>query len=170
MRKVLRVLPWIVLVCVLALGTASVSAAPQIFMTHLTGDEEVPPNESKAQGMAILKLSEDGTELNYKLIVANIENVAQAHIHVAPVGENGPIVAWLYPSAPPAQLIPGRSNGVLAEGTITDADLVGPLAGMTLEDLLDEMRSGNTYVNVHTSQLPGGEIRGQVRMLGPGDD
>jgi hypothetical protein len=139
-------------------------------MTHLTGDEEVPSNESKTQGMAILKLSEDGTELNYKLIVANIENVAQAHIHVAPVGENGPIVAWLYPSAAPAQLISGRSNGVLAEGTITDADLVGPLAGMTLEDLLDKMRSGNTYVNVHTSQLPGGEIRGQVRMLGPGDD
>jgi hypothetical protein len=118
----------------------------------------------------MFKLSDDGTELSYKLIVANIENVAQAHIHVGPVGENGPIVAWLYPSAPPAQLIPGRFSGVLAEGTITDADLMGPLAGMTLEDLLDEMRSGNTYVNAHTSQLPGGEIRGQIRMLGPGND
>jgi hypothetical protein len=38
---------------------------------------------------------------------------------------------------------------------------------MDLEDLLEAMRSGNTYVNVHTSQYPGGEIRGQIRPAGP---
>jgi hypothetical protein len=132
------------------------------FKTHATGDEEVPPNDSRAQGQAVFRLSDDGMTLSYKLIVANIENVLMSHIHLAPAGSNGNIVVWLYPSAPPPQLIPGRTQGVLAEGEITSADLVNDLAGADLEDLLDEIRAGNAYVNVHTSQFPPGEIRGQL--------
>jgi hypothetical protein len=133
------------------------------FMTHATGAEEVPPNNSRAQGQAVFRLSRDGMTLSYKLIVANIENVLMSHIHLAPAGSNGNIVVWLYPSAPPPQLIPGRTQGVLAEGEITSADLVNDLAGADLEDLLDAIRAGNAYVNVHTSQFPPGEIRGQLR-------
>ncbi|HEU5210027.1 MAG TPA: CHRD domain-containing protein [Longimicrobiales bacterium] len=129
---------------------------------HARGRDEVPPNASRAQGQLLLRLSEDGTELHYKLIVANITNVTQSHIHLAPAGVNGPIVAWLYPSAPPAQLLPGRSDGVLATGTITAASLVGPLAGMPLEALISAIEAGTTYVNVHTQQFPPGEIRGQL--------
>jgi hypothetical protein len=40
---------------------------------------------------------------------------------------------------------------------------VGPLAGQSLDALLAAMRDGDTYVNVHTTQFPGGEIRGQIR-------
>jgi hypothetical protein len=130
--------------------------------THLSGREEVPANDSRAQGQAIFQLSRDGSEMSFKLIVANIQNVTQAHIHLAPAGVNGPVVVWLYPDAPPAQLIPGRSQGVLSEGVITDAALVGPLAGASLSDLLAAMHAGNTYVNVHTSQFPPGEVRGQI--------
>ena len=133
------------------------------FKTHATGAEEVPPNDSRAQGQAVFRLSDDGMTLSYKLIVANIENVLMSHIHLAPAGSNGNIVVWLYPSAPPPQLIPGRTQGVLAEGEITSADLVNDLAGADLEDLLDAIRAGNAYVNVHTSQFPPGEIRGQLR-------
>jgi hypothetical protein len=136
------------------------------FSTHMTGAEEVPPNDSRARGQTILRLSPDGTELSYRLIVANIQNVTMTHIHLAPPGVNGPVVAWLYPDGPPAELIPGRSSGILATGVITAEDLVGPLAGATLADLLEEMRAGNTYVNVHTSQYPAGEIRGQIRPAG----
>jgi hypothetical protein len=143
-------------------GPASHEGVPKNSRTHLSGGEEVPPNASAAQGQAIFQLSKDGTALSYKLIVANIENVRQAHIHRAAAGVNGPIVAWLYPSAPPAVLIPGRSQGPLGEGVITAASLVGPLAGQSLDVLLDAMQAGNTYVNVHTSQFPPGEIRGQI--------
>jgi hypothetical protein len=76
---------------------------------------------------------------------------------------NGPVVAWLYPSAPPAQLLDGRSDGVLSAGVITAGNLVGPLAGQPLQALIDLMASGDTYVNVHTSQFPPGEVRGQIR-------
>jgi hypothetical protein len=133
------------------------------FRTHATGSEEVPANPSLAQGQAMFQLSDDGTTLSYKLIVANIENVLQSHIHLAPAGSNGGIVVWLYPSAPPAQLIPGRSQGVLAEGEITSANFVNALAGQSMDVLLGHLRSGNAYVNVHTTQFPPGEIRGQVR-------
>ncbi|WP_240676275.1 CHRD domain-containing protein [Botryobacter ruber] len=145
------------------LGSFAKPDYPGVFVAPMDGSQEATPNNSKASGNAIFQLSKDGTELHYKLIVANIQNVLQAHIHSAPVGENGPIVVWLYPSGPPAMLIPGRSSGVLATGVITSADLVGPLAGLSLEDLLLHMTAGDTYVNVHTLQLPGGEIRGQIK-------
>ena len=133
------------------------------FVAHLSGGEEVPPADTKATGQAKFQLSKDGTELSFRVNVANIENVTQAHIHLAPAGANGGVVVWLYPDAPPPELIPGRTQGTLAKGTITADDLVGPLAGQGLDALVEAMKAGNTYVNVHTSQVPGGEIRGQIR-------
>ena len=135
------------------------------FGTHLNGAEETTPGATEAtqgQGQATFKLSDDGKSISYKLNVANIENVTQAHIHNAAAGSNGGIVVWLDPSAPPAQLSPGRSDGTLNEGTITKANLVGTMAGKELSVLLAEIVAGRTYVNVHTTQFPPGEIRGQI--------
>lgn len=133
------------------------------FRAHLSGSQVVGQIDTQGTGQAIFQLSKDGTALHYKLILSNIENVTQAHIHLAPAGTNGPVVVWLYPSAPPLALLPGRTDGVVAEGTITAADLRGQqLAGQPLSALIDQILAGNTYVNVHTSQYPGGEIRGQI--------
>ena len=94
----------------------------------------------------------DGT-VSYKLIVANINDATMAHIHVAPRGVPGPIKQWLYPvSGPPPKLLPGRTDGVLAEGTFTPTPA-----------LLAAIENGDAYVNVHTVAHPGGEIRGQLR-------
>jgi len=71
-------------------------------------------------------------------------------------------VLWLYPDAPPPQLIEGRFDGVLAEGAATSGDLVGPLAGGSFDDLKMAIDEGRAYVNVHTTQNPGGEIRGTI--------
>jgi hypothetical protein len=128
----------------------------------LSGDEEVPPTGSLARGTAQFKLSEDGLSVSYRLHVANLEDLTMAHIHLAPAGSNGGVVVWLYPSAPPPVLIDGTTSGILAEGTFTAANLVGALAGMTIADLIDEIESDNAYVNVHTVEFGGGEIRGQV--------
>jgi hypothetical protein len=151
--------------------------------THLTGAEEVlivpagapTPADSRAQGEAIFRVSDDGMSVDYKLIVANIENVFMAHIHMAAAGFNGPIVVWLYPSTAAVQgpLGQGRIDGVIAQGTFTAANLVGPLAGHPLADLLAAIQSGRAYVNAHTNDgvaptntgpgdFPGGEIRGQL--------
>ncbi len=162
MKKFFYCLPLLLLLIISLTATSAIACSNRNFSTHLSGDEEVPPVETQAQGQAIFHLNKDGTTLYYKLIAANIENITQSHIHLGPEGVNGPVVAWLYPSGPPAMLIPGRFSGVLAEGTITASDLVGPLAGMCLSDLVTQMEAGNTYVNIHTTQYPAGEIRGQI--------
>jgi hypothetical protein len=135
---------------------------PEHFGTHLSGAEETPAKDTRAQGQAIFQLSEDGSELSYQIIVADIQNATQSHIHLGAFGQAGPPVLWLYPSAPPAQLIPGRSQGVLGSGIATAEDLVGPLAGQPLSALVEALRAGNAYANVHTAQFPAGEIRGQI--------
>ena len=156
----------------LRVESAQHADTPHNHSVHLSGDQEVftpatpdapTPADTLAQGQAILHISKDGQSFDYKLIASNIENITQAHIHSAPPGANGDVVAWLYPSGPPPELLPGRHNGVLSQGTLTDADLVGPLAGATLGDLVQLLADGGAYVNVHTSQFPGGEIRGQIR-------
>ncbi len=134
-------------------------ARPTTYTTHLTGASEVPPVDTDAVGQAVLRLSRDGTELHYRLIVANIDDVTQAHIHVGAEDGNGPVVAFLFGFV--AEGV--TTNGVLATGTITSDDLVGPLAGMSLADLVAALDSGGAYVNVHTLANPGGEIRGQIR-------
>jgi hypothetical protein len=179
MNKVRRLILALALVASLAV-TATVVADSLNFNTHLSAAEEVMPvgivNNSLAQGQANFKLSKDGSTLHYKLIAANIENAFMAHIHLGPAGANGPIVVWLFPSTTPGAPGPlgaGRQQGVLAEGTITAADLVGPLAGQPLSALIDAINAGNAYVNVHTNDgvapantgpgdFPGGEIRGQL--------
>jgi hypothetical protein len=147
--------------------------------THLDGPGENPPNASLGQGQAIFRISDDGTSVDYKLIAANIDNAFMAHIHLAAAGVNGPIVVWLFPSTAPVQgpLGAGRLDGVLAEGTFTAANFVGPLKGHPMSELLAAMRTGGAYVNVHTNDgvapvtntpgdLPGGEIRGQLQAPG----
>lgn len=142
---------------------ATPQADGRSFTAHLSGGAEVPPVATQAQGQAHFRLLASGTAIHYRLNVSNINDVLMAHIHLAPEGQNGDIVVWLYPSAPPPQQVPGRFNGVLAAGVITDASLVGPLVGQTLADLITAIEEGNAYVNVHTLVNPGGEVRGQIR-------
>jgi hypothetical protein len=146
------------------------------FTVPLSGDEEVPPRPTHGRGVAMFQVNADGTAIAYRLNVANIENVVQAHIHLGPRGVNAPIVVFLFGPVAPGG---GRVDGPIAQGTITAANLIGPLAGHPLSDLIDALQSGGAYVNVHTDNgvappntgpgdFPGGEIRGQVDRGHPG--
>jgi hypothetical protein len=166
----------LVAAAVLLTGGTAIAASTKNFEVHLRGEHEVPARETRARGEAKLQIHDHGSELRYKLEVSNISNVFMAHIHLGAEGSNGPIVVWLYPSTVPGVQAPlggGRINGRIAEGTITGANLTGPLTGHPLSELFDAIQSGNAYVNVHTSDgvdppntgpgdFPGGEIRGQL--------
>lgn len=131
------------------------------YVAFLSGAEEVPRNTSRAGGMASFELTAAG--LRYWLVVDDIRDLQMAHIHIAPAGQNGPIAVWLYPPAPPARLISGTTSGMVQDGIITAANLIGPLAGRTVRDLVAAIEAGNAYVNAHTTAFQGGEIRGQIR-------
>jgi hypothetical protein len=74
-------------------------------------------------------------------------------------GKNGPPLVNLF-TGPKKE---GKFSGGLSEGTITAKDLSGDLMGKSLEDLEQLIKSGETYVNVHTVAKPDGEIRGQIK-------
>lgn len=113
------------------------------FFANLDGIQEVPPTPSLGRGRACVQIQPDGS-VNYRVEVTGLTGPpTAAHVHVAPVGANGPIVFGL------------AGGPVVFTGT-------SPV--LTPAQLLD-CRIGNWYVNVHTAAFPGGEIRGQLRPL-----
>jgi hypothetical protein len=153
----------VLLAVVLAPMGVATGQARTAWYAPLAADETVPRVNSRATGMASFELVPPGNALQYYLIVDNIQNVQMAHIHIGAAGAAGPVAVWLYPPAPPARLIPGMVNGMIGEGRITTANFMGPLAGQPFSALINALNNGQAYVNVHTTQFPGGEIRGQIR-------
>jgi glucose/arabinose dehydrogenase len=127
------------------------------FTAHLSGDEEVPPVETQAQGQAAFSFDRDAAALDFRLIVANINDVVAAHIHCGGAGVNGPVGITLFAGGPTS------ISGVLARGTATAPDPGNACGWSSLNDARTAIRNGLTYVNVHTLANPGGEIRGQIR-------
>ena len=158
----------------LALTAMSVQAEETQFSAKLTGASQLPePTTSKATGELKLLVSADGKKISYTLTVENLRNPSASDLHLGPDTANGPAVVKLFP-ARGATARKGDVSGVLAEGTITADDLIGPLLGSALADLIEQVREGNTYVNIHTNDGtppansgPGdynlGEIRGQIK-------
>jgi hypothetical protein len=104
-----------------------------------------------------------GKRIEYTLMVRDLSDVTMAHIHVGAAGKNGPVVVWLYPSTGKPRLIEASENGELAKGETTAPSLQGPEKGKPLSALAQAMKAGDAYVNVHTAEHKGGEIRGQIR-------
>jgi hypothetical protein len=127
------------------------------FIADISGQEEVPPTDSQATGDAAFHVIRHGQQIRYRLEINDIENVFVAHIHLGVVGQNGAVVVFLFGPVNPPQ-----SGDVEVQGTFTEQDLVGPLQGHPLSDLIAAMRNGGAYVNAHTTAHPAGEIRGQI--------
>lgn len=136
----------------------TVTTEAAMYTADLSGDQVNPPNDSTAGGQATFTPSSDGSSMDFELSVEELADVAAAHIHMGAAGEDGGVIVPLFNG--PAKT--GPFTGILAEGTLTEADLAGDLQGMTIGDLIDVIEAGDAYVNVHTAAFPGGEIRGQV--------
>lgn len=151
-------------------------AAPGTFLTEdapmkrdqggarLSGFHEVPPISTTGKGYFKAKL-EDNNTVSYILKFSNLEGKPSvAHIHFGQALVSGGVIAFLCgeggkPACTPDQEI---------IGTISPSDIVGPedqgIAAGEFEEALRAIRTGRTYVNVHSDKFPKGEIRGQVRF------
>ena len=137
-------------------GACSSNDDTEFFDAILSPDNEVPARASGASGVA--RLTFDGTTVTFIVLASNFNNYTQGHIHSAAAGVNGPVRVTLLPFQTPALSI---TQGTLVEGSFTAANVTG----IEFNALIEEMRAGTAYVNFHTTLYPGGEIRGQTRLL-----
>jgi hypothetical protein len=151
--------------CVFTIATASagLAAGHYRFSCDLYESKVGPkPSDTVASGTILFHFDELSQELIYQLRVEKIEGVYMAHIHMGASNKEGLLAAWLYPPRQhnsAKRTIEEEFNGTLAEGVIRQEDLRD---GLVLEDLIESLRSGNAYVNIHTRNFIMGELRGQV--------
>lgn len=163
-------------VLVALLGTVSFSSpasaahANRNFGAILMSGNENPASDAGAMGIAYFTTNNDGSAINYSVYFWNITDPQAGHIHVGNAKTNGPVVVTLFDGKTTS--IKGNYSGMIATGTIMAKDFSGPMQGKTMNDLLTEMKNGNTYANFHSIKDPGGTARGQIgyfedmRLLG----
>jgi hypothetical protein len=142
------------------------------FKTRMVGFQETPAILSDGTGTFRATLDKGGRSISFTERFSNLSSdVTASHIHFGQPGVAGAVFVFFCggggkPGCP--------TGGGTITGTITGADVLGVAAqGITagsFDDLLSILRSGNAYVNVHTTLHPGGEIRGQVKVLDDDDD
>jgi CHRD domain-containing protein len=150
----------------------------------LRGFEEVPVVSTGADGEFHATISNDGTQIQYELSYEDLESaVQQAHIHLGQKSVNGGITVFLCTNLGngPVGTQPCPPSPATITGTITAADVSPPIPATAaaraqglntgeMAELLRAMRAGKTYVNVHTTDRPGGEIRSQIEGNSGHDD
>ena len=170
-------------IAVVALVSASTVVWAQGFKKiseFLTGFEEVPVVSTTATGSFNATISKDGSQIDWELSYADLEGaVQQAHIHLGQKSVNGGISVFLCTNLGngPAGTQPCPVPPATISGTILAAD-VSPNIPATaaaraqglntgeMDELITAIRAGVTYVNVHSTLFPGGEIRSQIRENG----
>jgi hypothetical protein len=107
----------------------------------LSGDQEVPPVATTATGISTVKIAADGS-VTGSITTTGLDGT-MAHIHIAPMGKNGPVIVPFVKTA----------DGVWS-----------PQPGaMLTPDQLKAYQAGELYLNVHTAANKGGEIRAQLK-------
>lgn len=138
------------------------AAAPEKFQAKLDARNEVPAPtlDGGAAPSGTADFTVNGTTVVYKLSAAGLSSAPlMAHIHLGAPGAAGPVIVPLVVAAGPSA---GTASG---EGSFDASAVKGKKAdgsAMSLDDVLAAMRSGGTYVNVHTANNKPGELRGQI--------
>ncbi len=136
----------------------------------LTGFHEVTPKLSPGTGR--FEGAVTGSTLSYTLTYTQLSSpVFMAHIHFAQPAVNGGIFLWLCGSAaapgPAGTPTCPPNGGTVSRSGVTAADIQGVasqnLSAGDFAGALSIISSGDAYVNVHTINFSGGEIRGQVK-------
>lgn len=148
------------------------------FRAELKPTEEVPAVSSVASGRFKATIDEANQTITYEVSYEGLEgNVTQAHIHIGQKSVNGGISIFLCGNAPtvPAATVPQPPacppSPATVTGVLTPDMVIGPnLQGVApfgpgvneFQELIDAIREGFAYANVHSSKFGGGEVRGQI--------
>ena len=125
----------------LCVGIVSLAVSAQSMKVTLSGSQEVPPVMTSASGVGSIMVGPDGS-VSGTITTTGIEGT-MAHIHEAPMGQNGPVIVPFAKTADSVWSVPAGAK-------LTDAQL-------------QSLKSGNLYINVHSAANKGGEIRGQLK-------
>ena len=125
----------------LCFGIASLTVYAQSMKVTLAGSQEVPPVTTSASGTGSIMVSPDGS-VSGSVTTAGVDGT-MAHVHEAPMGQNGPVIIPFTKTADSVWTVPAGAK-------LTDAQL-------------QSLKSGNLYINVHSAANKGGEIRGQLK-------
>jgi hypothetical protein len=125
----------------LCFGIASLTVFAQSMKVTLAGSQEVPPVTTAASGTGSIMVSPDGS-VSGSVTTSGVDGT-MAHIHEAPMGQNGPVVVPFAKTAENVWSVPTGSK--------------------LTNDQLQSLKSGNLYINVHSAANKGGEIRGQLK-------
>lgn len=135
----------VALIAGLLAGSAGMATAGEL-KVNLSGDQEVPPVETSANGSGTIKI-EDDKSVKGTINTTNIKGTG-AHIHEGAVGKTGPDIITLEKTSDNEWAVPRGAK-------LTDAQY-------------DAFKAGNLYVNIHSEEHPSGEIRGQLKKrVGP---
>jgi hypothetical protein len=127
---------------VLAVGIGAGGAAPAADLAvKLTGDQEVPAVSSAATGVGTIVIKNDKS-VSGTIKTTGIEGTV-AHVHLAEPGKNGPPIINLTKTADNTWSVPEGAK-------LTD-------------EQYKSFKEGNLYVNVHSAEHKGGEIRAQIK-------
>lgn len=129
------------------------NAALWYLQATMTGSQEVPPVSTNASGVLFGSYDDVAKTINLAITVNGIaqSDLTASHIHRAPAGANGPVIFT----------IGGGSSYAVLGSQLIKVIVGAPFPAAEEANLL----SGNTYINIHTTAYPGGEIRGQITAL-----
>ena len=141
---------------------------------RLSGYQEDPLTLSTTgTGRFVATVNTATQQIHYRLSYSSLEgNVLQAHIHLGQRAQSGGISVFLCTNLGngPAGTQACPAAPATITGVIRPADVIGPNSPPTVQgisagqfaELVKAIRSEVTYVNVHSSLYPGGEIRAQL--------
>jgi hypothetical protein len=141
----------------IACGSSTTEPAPIVYTASLNAanERQTNPVNSAAAGVATFTLRGNDS-LDFTVMASNLSAPAIAsHIHVGGPAVSGPVVNGF-------QINSGVTTGTVASGTVVLSKLVAGTSQVSGDSLRVLLNNGNAYVNVHTSNFTGGEIRGQV--------
>jgi CHRD domain len=146
-------------------GSSTTEPGPgtQTYVADLTGGDSVPPVNTQSTGTLTLTYDPDASSLSFVLEIHGLTNPSIAAIYQGGPGTPGTEVVTLFDG--PVQN--GTFQGELAQGGIKDSDLIGPLNGQKIADLIAMIQDNNAYVSVGNTSHPIDAIRGQIQSASP---